>query len=87
VNASPRQVFERWSKQGIRTNAVLPGLVLTELLQASADAKTREHAMRIGRSNRLGRPEDIAAMVAFLQSDDEAWITGRRSRSAEACVS
>jgi NAD(P)-dependent dehydrogenase (short-subunit alcohol dehydrogenase family) len=34
-------------------------------------------ALGITRSARLGTPDDIAAMVAFLASDDASWITGQ----------
>lgn len=77
VNSLARHISSRWGKQGIRANAVLPGLVLTGALRADGAAEIREHALAIGRSPRLGQPEDIAAMVALLLSDEGAWITGQ----------
>jgi NAD(P)-dependent dehydrogenase (short-subunit alcohol dehydrogenase family) len=72
-----RHVASRWGKAGVRANAVAPGLVLTEATQRGLDPAFREMAMAVTRSNRLGTPEDIAAMVAFLASDDGEWITGQ----------
>lgn len=72
-----RHVASRWGKLGIRANAVAPGLVLTETIRESLDPAFRDMALGITRSARLGTPEDIASMVAFLASDDASWITGQ----------
>jgi NAD(P)-dependent dehydrogenase (short-subunit alcohol dehydrogenase family) len=64
------------SAQRIRVNAVVPGMVGTEASKAQFDAPTiaaREAAMPLGR---FGDPEDIAATVAFLASDDGAYVQG-----------
>jgi NAD(P)-dependent dehydrogenase (short-subunit alcohol dehydrogenase family) len=72
-----RHVASRWGKLGIRANAVAPGLVLTDTIRESLDPAFRDMALAITRSARLGTPDDIAAMVAFLASDDASWITGQ----------
>jgi NAD(P)-dependent dehydrogenase (short-subunit alcohol dehydrogenase family) len=72
-----RHIASRWGKDGVRANAVAPGLVLTETMSRSLDPAFRDMAMAVTRSNRLGNPDDIAAMVAFLASDDGEWITGQ----------
>jgi NAD(P)-dependent dehydrogenase (short-subunit alcohol dehydrogenase family) len=72
-----RHIANRWGKEGIRANAVAPGLVLTGTILASLDSSFRDMALSITPSNRLGTPEDIAAMVAFLASDDASWINGQ----------
>ena len=77
LTALVRHIASCWGKQGIRANAVAPGLVLTEGVQANLTQEFRDYAMRGTRSPRLGRPEDIAAMVAFLASDDGEWINGQ----------
>lgn len=61
----------------MRANAVAPGLVLTEKTQENLDPSFKAMALKGSRSPRLGRPEDIAAMVAFLMSDDAEWINGQ----------
>jgi NAD(P)-dependent dehydrogenase (short-subunit alcohol dehydrogenase family) len=77
INALVRHVASKWGKQGVRANAVAPGLVLTEKTQAGLDPSFRQMALRETRSPRLGRPDDIAAMVAFLLSSDGEWINGQ----------
>ena len=72
-----RHIATRWGKQGIRANAVAPGLVLTDTIRESLDPAFRDMALGVTRSARLGTPDDIAAMVAFLASDDSSWITGQ----------
>ncbi len=72
-----RHIASRWGKLGIRANAVAPGLVLTDTIRESLDPAFRDMALGVTRSARLGTPEDIAAMVAFLASDDASWITGQ----------
>jgi 3-oxoacyl-(acyl-carrier-protein) reductase len=60
----------------VTVNVVAPGLVETDMTRAiTADAKT-EWAAQIPLA-RLGTPDDIAAAVAFLASDDAAYITGQ----------
>jgi meso-butanediol dehydrogenase / (S,S)-butanediol dehydrogenase / diacetyl reductase len=61
----------------IRVNAVCPGLVDTPMASAAiADAADREHWFGAIPLGRAARPEDIAAVIAFLASDDAAYMTG-----------
>jgi NAD(P)-dependent dehydrogenase (short-subunit alcohol dehydrogenase family) len=77
INALMRHVTSKWGREGIRANCVAPGLVLTKTIRDNSDPAFREYALGVGRSPRLGEPEDIAAAVAFLMSDDASWITGQ----------
>jgi len=77
INALMRHVASRWGKEGIRSNAIAPGVVLTENAGANIPEEMRNWMLGLGRSPRLGRPEDIAAMVALLFSDDGEWINGQ----------
>jgi NAD(P)-dependent dehydrogenase (short-subunit alcohol dehydrogenase family) len=77
ICALVRHIASRWGKEGIRANAVAPGLVLTEDARSSLSQESRDHALQVTRSPRLGMPEDIAAMVAYLASDDGSWINGQ----------
>jgi NAD(P)-dependent dehydrogenase (short-subunit alcohol dehydrogenase family) len=77
INALMRHVSARWGREGIRANAVAPGLVLTQAIRDHSDQAFQDFALSLGRSARLGEPEDIAAAVAFLMSDDAAWITAQ----------
>ena len=77
INALMRHVASRWGKQGIRSNAIAPGVVMTENALANMPAEMQAAVLSMGRSPRLGRPEDIAAMAALLFSDDGEWINGQ----------
>lgn len=59
--------------RGIRINVVAPGTVRTRVWEAWGDPEDLTPLYPLGR---IGEPEDIAAAIAFLLSDDAAWITG-----------
>lgn len=78
VLAMSRELGVQYARQGIRVNALCPGPVNTPLLQ-ELFAKDPERAARrlvhipVGR---FAEPEELAAAVAFLASDDSSFITG-----------
>jgi len=61
--------------RGVRVNAVAPGFIETDLTSDIEDWKRREVDPRIP-LGRWGTPEDIAGAVAWLLSDDAAYVTG-----------
>lgn len=61
---------------GITVNAVCPGVTRTPMTSYITDDMEREWA-RYYPLGRLGRPEDIAPMIAFLASSQASWITGQ----------
>jgi len=66
--------------KGIRVNAVNPGVILTELqkrggLSDEVYTKFLEHSKTTHALGRVGNPEEVAAMIAFLASDAAAFIT------------
>ena len=65
-------------KEGIRCNAIAPGLIVTPATESTyANGPFGEMMLRHTLTRRLGKPTDIAAMVAFLASDDAEFITGQ----------
>jgi 3-oxoacyl-[acyl-carrier protein] reductase len=62
-------------QQGIRVNAIAPGHVGTETLQGALSERRRAIAQATP-ARRLGRPEEMAATVAFLASDDASYYAG-----------
>ena len=61
---------------GINVNCVSPGLIETEVLD-TVSVEFQEEAKKKSYLGRLGKPEDIANMVAFLASDEASYITGQ----------
>ena len=64
------------ASRGITVNVVAPGLIETDMTRAITDAARDEWVARIP-LGRLGTPEDIAAAVCFLASDEASYITGQ----------
>jgi meso-butanediol dehydrogenase / (S,S)-butanediol dehydrogenase / diacetyl reductase len=64
----------RYGSSGVRFNVVAPGTIRTP--NWDSQPGTLEHFAGMYPLGRVGEPEDIAAAVAFLASDDAAWITG-----------
>ena len=62
--------------RGIRVNAVSPGVIDTEMSNFTKTEAGREVALGMQASKRLGKPEDVADVVAFVVSDAARWITG-----------
>jgi 3-oxoacyl-[acyl-carrier protein] reductase len=72
TKATARELASR----GITCNAVAPGFVITELTEGLPDALKQEITSRTP-LGRFGTPEEIASAVAFLASDEAAFITGQ----------
>lgn len=72
--AVTKNLATEFAADGIRVNAVAPGTVRTRVWgEDGKDSERMRHMYPLGR---VGEPEDIAAAVAFLASDDASWITG-----------
>lgn len=77
VLALSRHVAARWGKEGIRSNTIDPGITLTENQRDMVPEEIRRSILPTVRATRFGDPEEIAAMVAFLMSDEAPWINGQ----------
>src|SRR5580704_2874892 len=62
--------------RGIRINAVAPGVVETDMSNFTKTDAGREFVLGMQALKRIGKPEDVADVVAFLASEDARWITG-----------
>jgi 3-oxoacyl-[acyl-carrier protein] reductase len=62
--------------QGIRVNAVAPGVIDTDMSNFTKTEAGREVVLGMQALKRIGKPEDVADVVAFLASDKARWITG-----------
>lgn len=61
---------------GIRVNAIAPGAIDTDMSNFTKTDTGREIVLGMQALKRLGKPEDVADVVAFLASDGARWITG-----------
>lgn len=62
--------------QGIRVNALAPGVIDTEMSSFTKTERGHDYALGIQALKRIATPDDVAPVVRFLASDDARWITG-----------
>lgn len=85
--AMTEYVATMYGKQGIRCNAVAPGLVLSEAAERGLPPTTIQRLADNHLTPRVGVPQDIAAVIAFLVSDDAAFVTGQVVRADGGALS
>ena len=76
INALTQNIAVQYAKQGVRCNAVLPGLIATDAALENMTDEFLESFLRHVPLNRMGLPEDIANAVLFYASDESSFITG-----------
>ena len=62
--------------KGIRVNAIAPGVIDTDMSSFTKTESGRATALGMQALKRIGKPEDVADVVAFMVSDGARWITG-----------
>lgn len=77
IMSMARYVAAMYGKQGIRCNAICPGLIRTEGGKKNVHGPMVEIMERNTLAPRLGQPEDVGALAVYLCSDDAAFITGQ----------
>jgi NAD(P)-dependent dehydrogenase (short-subunit alcohol dehydrogenase family) len=83
INSFTRAAAFELGRYGIRVNAVSPGTVVTDIVKQNLERLTKESVTRFREMineiyplQRLGNPEEIAELVAFIASERASWITG-----------
>ena len=71
-----RVLAKELGAKGIRVNAVAPGFVETEMLDALPEEKVKEYLATIP-MHRFGKPAEVAAVVSALASDTFSYLTGQ----------
>jgi 3-oxoacyl-[acyl-carrier protein] reductase len=73
VEAFARSAAQEFGARGITVNSVAPGMTQSDMVH---DPRWPEAVAKWAALKRIGKPEDIADIVAFLASDDARWLTG-----------
>lgn len=68
-----RSLAQELAKRKITVNSVAPGLIETEMIETAP----REEIIKLIPMKRIGKPEEVAAVVSFLMSDDASYMTGQ----------
>jgi len=74
LNSATKALALEVATRGITVNAVAPGIIGTPMTEGLFDARTIE---RLVPMNRMGLPEEVAAVVAFLVSEEAAYVTSQ----------
>ena len=74
LHAASKSLALELASRGITVNAVAPGIIATDMIEGAFDADTIKQLVPM---KRAGQPEEVADLVAFLASDNAAYISGQ----------
>ena len=77
VEQMTRVLCKDLARRGVSVNAVAPGPTGTELFFKGKSEEALKAIAGFNPHNRIGSPEEIADVVAFLASDNSRWVTGQ----------
>jgi NAD(P)-dependent dehydrogenase (short-subunit alcohol dehydrogenase family) len=76
VRTLTKNVALHWATEGVRVNSIHPGFIDTPILDTARGTPFEQVMIDLTPMGRLGKPSEIAAGVAYLVSDDAAFVTG-----------
>lgn len=78
LNGAMRVMAKELASRKIRVNSVLPGFVMTEMIEKWKEVYSQNYIDTISEKYPLGigKPENVSSLVCYLLSDEAAWITG-----------
>jgi NAD(P)-dependent dehydrogenase (short-subunit alcohol dehydrogenase family) len=76
VRTLTKNVALHWATEGVRVNSIHPGFIRTPILDQARGTEVWDSMTALTPMGRLGEPEEIAAAVAYLASDDASFVTG-----------
>lgn len=77
VESLVRAMAKELAPRRVRVNAAAPGPIDTALFRAGKNAEALQRSAALSPLNRVGRPEEVAAVVRFLASEEVMWIDGQ----------